>query len=256
MVSLPKLLIAALCTPKISAISVNIPRAGMENITKITLPKITHPKATPSFRGELPYIINHSPYIYDGSVHLASRCHQNITAQIEIFMKCLKSFVHNTVFEDSEFRLSAHMLQNQLAHINWHIDHRKPVSLDLLTKLAFAEKVFHTMLQSAILMEFYNPDTWLAHRIIFKACQLNVVLLFLHNLLGQPDPSIPGYSESVFRSNNLLTSWKSIFLGLGDMSASLMFVFDLVIEQTENTLFVLERFTEEYQNKPWVAESW
>ncbi|GEQ69237.1 hypothetical protein JCM33374_g2908 [Metschnikowia sp. JCM 33374] len=156
---------------------------------------------------------------------------EQFQAKMEAFRTCLKAFIHDTVFEEAEFRLSWKILAQKLAHLREQSQWASPWGFDVLAQLEYAETMLRTMLDSAFFMDYFTPDGGMAQRLVYKAVQLHVGLLRFYDPYGQPDPGVQGYCDNIARYFKLLNSWNEVFNGLDNQPSEVIVAFSTQINQ-------------------------
>ncbi|GEQ69238.1 hypothetical protein JCM33374_g2909 [Metschnikowia sp. JCM 33374] len=231
----PAVSLVTLVASFVLANAINQPPLAFANISVISFP--------------LPHIDRMSPSqpLFIESIRIDSESEtpfaisfEKFQEKLDQFIMGLKDFIHDTIFEHEEFRFSARILAERLANLRWNAQWVSPWSYDFLVSLIYAEKMFRFMLDSAVLMDFYRMDAGMARRLIYKAIQLNVRLLKLYDAHGEPDPTIPEYSETVTRSFELLETWNELFNNIERQPHEIIVTYFSQVNHAEITLFHLK----------------
>ncbi|GEQ70097.1 hypothetical protein JCM33374_g3773 [Metschnikowia sp. JCM 33374] len=197
-----------------------------------------------------PHDLDHH-FKYDHEYAKESNEPTSVGSQIRDFMKRLKAFTHDKLFDFEGFRNANAELKEQLLEINsWakeaiHHD-------DVLSKqLTFAERVFRTMTENAELLDFHSSKKTLASSLICRVAQLNVQLLGLQDSEGEPDPWVKGYIYKLasFRSN--VKFWEEIFMELDNVSITLFVEFYIQITKAKKSIEELEGFFPKERARRW-----
>lgn len=177
-------------------------------------------------------------YLYGGGLNSVTR-NPSIEDRIADYFDRLKSFVHNTVFEATEFLLLENLLEENLLILQDLISEEALWS-DNSFQVQNADRMFHDMVLSASLMKYFNPILGMPQRMIYKLLEINVKFLTLFDSYGLPAKPREKYREQINRFTIVFTSWYSIFMSLEDVPKILLLLFTINYTKSELSLQLLE----------------
>ncbi|GEQ68812.1 hypothetical protein JCM33374_g2481 [Metschnikowia sp. JCM 33374] len=187
------------------------------------------------------------PEMYDCEAAKTRTKVYRVQNRLDMFMRRLRSFIHETVFDVAGFDLRLEKLNRTHARLENLAKSNDPCISRLNPQFNFARKMFQVMIDSAEIMKFYKLENGLAQSLIHKTAQLNVRVLALYNHNGSPDPRINDFSTTVFLLEYLVHSWAKIFENVENVEPSLLLAFCTEFFKADETLENLGRYFSELE---------
>ncbi|GEQ69575.1 hypothetical protein JCM33374_g3247 [Metschnikowia sp. JCM 33374] len=180
-----------------------------------------------------------SPHSCEGDCKGVPDKHSPVETQLGILFWYLKGFIDQSGLLVSKFEAQEHIVKRQILQIQDTARIHKPLKCGALVQMAHIENMLDTMMEAVELTKVYVPETNNMTYLIYHVIQLNVQLLGLFNSTGMPDPSVPGYVKTVYRSHLQLDTWQLAFRQLSQHPRRSKLVFRRYFTRAKDTLTVL-----------------
>ncbi|KAM9910908.1 hypothetical protein OXX69_004021 [Metschnikowia pulcherrima] len=157
--------------------------------------------------------------------------------------RLLKAFIHDSVFDYRGFELKGAGLELLLQETSMKVVKATACNPKLSDQYKNLSHMFHTMVESIEALRYYQTTDFPGHALIYNVLDLNVRLLALRNLDGDPDTSTERYVDRVKVGFQFLNLWGAEFRGAGYVPFGRKMVFERQYGQASAQLHELARAT-------------
>ncbi|KAM9899487.1 hypothetical protein OXX79_005700 [Metschnikowia pulcherrima] len=124
----------------------------------------------------------------------------NITLEaeqsLELLAQQLATFVHEFDFDAAQFETQASILRRKVAGLTSWVEVMFSKNQQIMARLEFLHRLFCTLNSAAAYLRYFTSEST-EQQLLRSLIQLNVRILSLYNFKGEPDLSIPRFTEYV-----------------------------------------------------------
>lgn len=188
-----------------------------------------------------PTLNEHLPTVASARLTIQAET-QKVEDGLKLLIARMKSFVGEFEFDAKGFEGFAESFQKTLDQFHFLTDDSTGAGLDLKEQYMFTKRMLNVMLYSANLLSLYQKDDDYSLRLLCKILDLNVRMLAIFNLYGDPDLKAKGFGDRVLSFKLSLYYWGASFDYLRKVPLDTRLIFQQQFEQAETSIECLTTF--------------
>ncbi|KAM9912361.1 hypothetical protein OXX69_002635 [Metschnikowia pulcherrima] len=146
--------------------------------------------------------------------------------QLDMFISKLKTYLHATHFDPSDFETSITFFESELQLIANQAEHLHVPTKNLLHQLKFAKFMLHAMILATKQLGRFNNLGLPEHQLITHLLELNVLIINTYNTSGKPDRAVYEHPGRILSLWSRFRSLSSQFERLKDVPMRSRLIFE------------------------------